>query len=132
MLLTTRARKQYIDRISRLIYASLSNSSLLNIPFKPIMVLPQILLQSEKPIKKPRKKHVLVKSINNQNSTTGTSKVTGEINGARKLLTSNNHNGMLPLNEETVSNIQPKNHKAHEADTDVLLTDEIIVIHPIK
>ena len=60
MLPTTRARKQYIDGISRLIYASLRNSSLLNIPFKPIMVLPQILLQSEKPIKKPRKKHVLV------------------------------------------------------------------------
>ena len=39
---------------------------------------------------------------------------------------------MLPLIEETVSKIQPKNHKAHEADTEVLLTDEIIVIHPIK
>ena len=60
MLPTTRARKQYIDGISRLIYVSLSNSSLLNIPFKPIMVLPQTLLQSEKPIKRPRKKPVLV------------------------------------------------------------------------
>ena len=56
----------------------------------------------------------------------------GNINGAIKLLSDNMENGIIPLNEETLSKLREKHPKSKIADKDVLLTDIPIEVHPIR
>ena len=135
-------------------------SSLKDIAFKTIMVLPSLLLQ--KPSKKSKAKdhwavltlwhdgNILelskegattegtLKSVNTRNTIGEISKnfikktKHGNINGAIKLLTNNMQNGVFSLNEKTLELLRQKHPKASPATEGVLLTDDIQKIHPIK
>ena len=56
----------------------------------------------------------------------------GNVNGAMKLLTDNMQNGILPLNENTLNQLEQKHPQGKKADVDVLLTDIPEKVHPIK
>ena len=45
----------------------------------------------------------------------------GNINAAVKLLTNNMHDGILPLNNETINKLREKHPKSNNANNDVLL-----------
>ena len=55
----------------------------------------------------------------------------GNVNGALKLLTNKMSNGILPLTEETLSQLEIKYPDNRDASDDVLLNDPIKEIHPI-
>ena len=46
----------------------------------------------------------------------------GNINAAVKLLTNNMHDGIFPLNNETLNKLKEKHPKSKKANNDVLLT----------
>ena len=56
----------------------------------------------------------------------------GNVNGALKILTNNMKNGVLPLNDETLSLIKQKHPDATAADPTILLPDEPVNVHPIR
>jgi len=56
----------------------------------------------------------------------------GKVNSAMKLLTNNMKNGILPLNNETLSILRQKHPQPKEPGESVLLTDERLQeIHPV-
>ena len=55
----------------------------------------------------------------------------GNVNGALKLLTNKMSNSILPLTEETLSQLEIKYPGNRDASDDVLLNDPIKEIHPI-
>ena len=56
----------------------------------------------------------------------------GKVNSAMKLLTNNMKNGILPLNNETLSILRQKHPQPKEPGESVLLTDERPQeIHPV-
>ena len=55
----------------------------------------------------------------------------GNVNGALKLLTNEMSNGILPLTEETLSQLEIKHPDNRDASADVLLNGPIKEIHPI-
>ena len=63
MLPTGRVGTQYIDKISRLIYVCVSNSSLKSIAFKAIMVMPHPLLEKFSRISKADDRGTLERRI---------------------------------------------------------------------
>ena len=135
-------------------------SSLKDIAFKTIMVLPSLLLQ--KPSKKSKAKdhwavltlwhdgNILelskegattegtLKSVNTRNTIGEISKnfikktKHGNINGAIKLLTNNMQNGVFSLNEKTLELLRQKHPKASPATESVLLTEDVEKVHLIK
>ena len=56
---------------------------------------------------------------------------TGNVNGALKLLTNEMSDGILPLTEETLSQLEIKHSDNRDASADVLLNRPIKEIHPI-
>lgn len=56
----------------------------------------------------------------------------GNVNGAIKLLTNKMQHGILPLNENTLSNLRMKHPTAQKAGRDVLLPDEPSIVHQIR
>ena len=55
----------------------------------------------------------------------------GNVNGALKLLTNEMSNGILPLTEETLSQLEIKHPDNRDASADVLLNGPVKEIHPI-
>jgi len=56
----------------------------------------------------------------------------GNINGAIKLLTNNMENGILPLDNKTLKLLKQKHPEGMEPPDDVLLTDTLIQLHPVR
>ena len=55
----------------------------------------------------------------------------GNVNGALKVLTNNMSNGILPLNDETLTLLKDKHPEAKPADEDILIQGEKHEVHPI-
>ena len=55
----------------------------------------------------------------------------GNVNGALKLLTSNISNGMLPLDDKTLSLLEQKHPASSELNEEVLLRGEKPSVHPV-
>ena len=56
----------------------------------------------------------------------------GNVNSAKKILTDNMKNGILPLTRQTLNQLQLKHPEGNEASQEILLTDTPETIHPIK
>ena len=56
----------------------------------------------------------------------------GNVNAAIKLLSNNIHNGILPLNDETITLLRQKHPDQQKASQSVLLTDTPEEIRPVK
>ena len=55
----------------------------------------------------------------------------GNVNGALKLLTDNMHNGILPINNETLMLIKEKHPESKNVSEDVMFQGPLKRIHPI-
>ena len=55
----------------------------------------------------------------------------GNVNGALKLLTSNISNGILPLDDKTLSLLKQKHPTSSEVNEEVLLRGEKASVHPV-
>ena len=55
----------------------------------------------------------------------------GNVNGALKLLTENMSNGILPLNDKTLTMLKQKHPEANEPPQEVLLQGPTRPVHPI-
>ena len=56
----------------------------------------------------------------------------GNVNSAKKILTDNMKNGILPLTGKTLNQLKLKHPEGKQASQEILLTDTPETIHPIK
>ena len=151
MLPTGPAAKKYITETTKLMNGWTNNSQLKDITFEAIHVTPSLLLQKSSKTSKT-KDHL--KALERRIDLWSKGKIDellfkwetilGElsnklpllmkkrnVNGALELLTSNISNGILPLDDKTLSLLQQKHPASSELNEEVLLRGEEPFAHPV-
>ena len=141
MVPTGKSGKEFVNEITRLLNPRVDNSSLKDIAFKAIMVLPSLLLQDNCAALQHRLTlwhngnvlELLKEGVTIQGTLKTFLKKMQQvsINCAIKLLTNNMQNKVLRLNEKTLELLRQSHPKASPATESVILTDDVEKVHPI-